>query len=179
MPNIFIMSGLPFSGKSTLSKQIAMSLGIPRISFDETWVQVEQEHGSVPGSDDIERWKYINRMCEDNARKFLSEGTSVVYDNLGSNLGQRDKIRKLANEEGATSKVIYVDIDKEEVIRRREANLELKERAQVSDQNFDRALATFEPPEKGEDALVYTSTQDVNTWIEIEINKRRGVFENE
>lgn len=179
MPNIFIMCGLPFSGKSTLSKQIAISLGIPRISFDETWIQVEQEHGSVPGLDDIERWKYINRMCEDNARKLLSEGSSVVYDNLGSNFDQRDKIKKLAGGEGATSKVIYIDIDKEEAIRRREANLELKERAQVSDQNFDRALATFEPPERGEDALVYRSFQDVNTWIETEINKRKGVFENE
>mgnify|MGYP001589015735 CR=1 FL=1 len=35
MANIFIMSGLPFSGKSTLSKKIAERLDIPRISFDD------------------------------------------------------------------------------------------------------------------------------------------------
>ena len=174
MPSIFIMSGRPFSGKTTLSKKISERLGIPRVSFDETWMQVEQEQGKVPGIDDTERWKYINRMCEENARKFLVEGSSVVYDNLGSSFEQRGKIRKLASEEGANSKVVYLDMDNEEVIKRREANLELKERAQVSDENFYRALETFEPPRNGEDVLFYEPSQDIEVWIDREFSLRRN-----
>lgn len=117
MPNLYIMSGLPFSGKSTLSRRISERLDIPRISFDETWIKIEKEKSEVPGSSDIEKWKYINGVCESEARKFLAEGSSVVYDNLGSNFEQRDKIRQLAGMEGAESQVIYLDVDKKEAIR--------------------------------------------------------------
>lgn len=173
------MSGLPFSGKSTLSREISEKLGISRISFDETWIKTEEEKGEVPGSSDIEKWKYINEICEVEARKLLAEGSSVVYDNLGSNFEQRDKIRQLAEKEGAKSRVVYLDVDKEEVIRRREANLELKQRAQVSDKNFDNALETFEPPREGEDVLRYSPSQDIELWIDTELRPKTGELETE
>lgn len=177
MPNIYIMSGLPFSGKSTLSRIISERLDIPRISFDETWIKTEKEKGEVLGSSDIEKWKYINEMCEAEARKFLVVGSSVVYDNLGSNFEQRDKIRQLAEKVGAESQVVYLDVEKEEVVRRREANLELKQRAQVSDKNFDNALETFEPPRESESVLRYTPSQDMELWIDTEL--KTGEFERE
>jgi predicted kinase len=173
------MSGLPFSGKSTLSRAISERLDIPRISFDETWIQIEKDQGVVPGSDDIERWKYINKVCEENARKLLIEGTSVVYDNLGSNFEQRDKIRQLAEKEGAESKVVYLDVEKEEVVKRREANLELKARAQVSDKNFDNALESFEPPREGENVLRYEPSQNIELWIDNELRPKTGELETE
>ncbi len=166
------MSGLPFSGKSTLSRKISERLNIPRISFDEAWTKVEKEQGRVPGTTEVEKWKYINNECEIEAGKFLSKGSSVVYDNLGSNLEQRDKIRRLAEKEGAKSQVVYLDVEKEEVIRRREANLELKQRAQVSDENFDNALETFEPPRENENILQYSPSQDMELWIDTELSTR-------
>lgn len=172
MARVFIMSGLPFSGKTTLSKSIASHLGIPRISFDETWLEIEKEKGSIPGSDSVEQWKYICEVCEEKTKQLLESGTSVVYDNLGSTREQREKIKGLAGEAGAESKVIYVDIPKDEVTKRRERNLTVKERAQVSDENFDNALTQFEPPTESEDYLAYRPTEEINAWLEREFADR-------
>ena len=172
MARVFIMSGLPFSGKTTLSKSLASYLDIPRISFDETWLEIEREKGSIPGSDGVEQWKHICGVCEEKAKHFLEKGVSVVYDNLGSTREQREKIKKLADEVGAEPKVIYVDISKEEVTKRREQNLTLKERTQVSDENFDNALRQFEQPIENEDYLSYRPTEEITTWLEREFGNR-------
>lgn len=172
MARVFIMSGLPFSGKTTLSKSLANHLGIPRISFDETWLEIEKEKGSIPGSDSVEQWRYICKVCEEKAKHLLGGGTSVVYDNLGSTREQREKIKKLADEVRAESRVIYVDITKDEVTKRRERNLTAKERAQVSDENFDNALKQFEPPTEGENHLSYRPTEEIKVWLEREFGNR-------
>src|SRR5687767_6184222 len=165
MVTLFIMSGLPFSGKSTLSRKMSEQLGIPRISFDETWLKVEKEQSSIPGSDDIERWRYINKVCEEQAQQLLKEGKSVVYDNLGSSFDQRQRMRDLASEVNAISKVVYVNVDKETVAKKREGNLTTQERAQVSDHDFNQALENFEAPRQDEKALIYDPLEDMEKWI--------------
>lgn len=172
MAKVFIMSGLPFSGKSTLSKSLAKYLDIPRISFDETWLEIETERGSIPGSDAIEQWRYVCKVCEDKTKRLLESGTSVVYDNLGSSKKHRDEIKQLANEAGAESKIVYVDVSKEEVTKRRERNLDTKERHQVSDENFDTALKQFEPPTEGEIYLAYNPIEKVADWLDREFGNR-------
>lgn len=175
MSKIFIMSGLPFSGKTTLSKSLASFLDIPRVSFDETWLEIEKEKGLIPGSNNVEQWKYICQVCEEKTRSFLKQNMSVVYDNLGSTREQRGHIRQLAKESEAESKVIYVDISKEEVIKRKERNLALKERAQVSDENFDNALKQFETPDESEDYLAYRPTEEIAIWLEREFGKQSKI----
>lgn len=168
MAQVFIMSGLPFSGKTTLSKSLASHLGIPRISFDEAWLEIEKEKVSIPGSDSVKQWQYICQVCEEKIRRLLEGGTSVVYDNLGSTREQRESIKGLADDLGAESKVIYVDISKDDVTKRREQNLIVTERARVSDENFDNALKQFEPPTEGENYLAYRPTEKITTWLERE-----------
>ena len=171
MAKVFIMSGLPFSGKSTLSRELSQQLGIPRISFDETWIEVENTNGSIPGESGVDKWKYICNVCELKTKEYLEGGVSVVYDNLGSTVEQRSKIRDLAVEASAESEVIYVAASKEEVISRRERNLKAKERAQVSDENFDNALENFEPPTETEKPRIYYPTQTMDSWIEQEFRR--------
>lgn len=179
MARLYIMSGLPFSGKSTLSRDIAKRLGIERISFDETWLDVEEKMGEIPGNDEVEKWKHVNKVCEERAVELLRRGESVVYDNLGSHYDHREKMRELASEAEATSRVVYVDVDKKEVRRRREGNLTTKDRAQVSDENFEKALKTFEPPRESEPTLAYKSSQNSKDWIDIELSQISGDLERE
>lgn len=170
MVTLYIMSGLPFSGKSTLSRKISEQLKLPRISFDEAWLEVEQKEGVVPGVNDVEQWMYINKTCEERALQLLRDGHSVVYDNLGSEYKHREKMRNIANEAEASSKIVYLDVGKKEVNRRREINLSSKERHQVSDENFDKALKTFEPPRENEITIIYNPLQDMEAWIDTEFS---------
>src|SRR4030043_834868 len=104
---LYIMCGLPFSGKTTLSKIISNFLNIPRISFDETWLEIEKDKGIIPGGNSVEQWKYICKECEEKARQYLLQNISVVYDNLGTTIQQREDMRDLAKDAGAEPKVVY------------------------------------------------------------------------
>lgn len=161
MSTLFIMSGLPFSGKSTLSKKISQSLGIKRISFDEVWVDIPV----IPGNDDIEKWRYISQKCDDLVVDELKNNRSVIYDNLGDRPNNRDKMRQLAINNNADFKIIYINISKEKVINRRQENLKLQSRAQVSDENFNNALNSFEIPTPSENPIIYNSNQNIEEWI--------------
>jgi adenylate kinase family enzyme len=171
MPKIYIMCGLPFSGKSTLSKEISDYLAIPRISFDEEWQEEEKKNGKIPGVDGIEQWKFVSQLCEQKVSESLKRGISVIYDNLGDNSTNRNHIKDLAQQNQSEAIIIYLDISKEEVIRRRELNLKSQERNQVSDENFDRAISSFEPPTETENIIKYTPNQDIKLWLQNEFSQ--------
>lgn len=161
MAVLFIMSGLPFSGKSTLSKKISETLGIKRISFDEVWVNTP----NIPGNNDIEKWQYISQECENTVIEELKNNRSVVYDNLGDRSEHRDKMRQIAKNNHADFKIIYINISKAEVIKRREANSKTGYRHQVSDFNFNTALDSFCPPTHSENPIIYSPNQDIEGWM--------------
>ena len=69
--NLIIMCGLPFSGKTTLSKQIAKHTKSKRVSFDELWIELE----SKVNSKDVNQlsWDFVvseakKRMVEKSKR---------------------------------------------------------------------------------------------------------------
>ena len=161
MSTLFIMSGLPFSGKSTLSKEISQHLGIKRISFDEVWVNTP----NIPGDNDIEKWQYISRKCEDLVVTELLNNRGVVYDNLGDRFEHRQRMRQLAINNHADFKLIYINISKEEVIKRRAQNILSTARHQVSDFDFNNALNSFEIPTPSENPIIFTPDQNVEEWI--------------
>lgn len=159
MSTLFIMSGLPFSGKSTLSKKISQSLGIKRISFDEVWVDSEKLNNFVP------TWENITQKCEDIVADELKNNRSVIYDNLGDKPNNRDKMQQLALANNADFKIIYINISKEEVLKRRQENLLTQSRHQVSDFNFNTALDSFSPPTPSENPTIFTPNLNVEEWV--------------
>lgn len=161
MSTLFIMSGLPFSGKSTLSKEISHHLGITRISFDEIWFNTP----IIPGKNDIEKWKFISQKCEDLVIDELKNNRSVIYDNLGDNPTNRNKMKDLATNAGADFKIIYINISKTESINRRLQNITKKDHHPVSDKDFNSALNTFEPPTPSENPIIYNPSKNVEEWM--------------
>ena len=159
MITLFIMSGLPFSGKTTLSKQIAQSLGIKRISFDEVWIESEKILDFIP------TWENISQKCEDIVVDELKNNISVIYDNLGDRLNNRDKMRQLVQKNNANFKLIYINISKEESKLRRQNNLLLKDHHLVSDTDFNNALNSFEVPTLSENPIIYNQNQNIEEWI--------------
>lgn len=159
MVTLYIMSGLPFSGKTILSKKIAEYLGIKRVSFDEVWVESEKIIDFVP------TWENISQKCEDLVVEELKNNRGVVYDNLGDRPNNRDKMRRLAIANNADFKIIYINISTKDSIKRRQNNLSLKDHHPVSDENFNNALSTFETPLPSENPIIYDPNQNIEEWV--------------
>ncbi len=165
MSTLFIMCGLPFSGKTTLSKKISELLNITRVSFDEVWLMTEKQLGHVPGINGTEQWKFVCHKCEEIIKNELHTGQSVVYDNLGDNIYNRRQMKNLASKSNSLFKIIYINVDKETAIERRNKNFITKQRSLVTDENFNKALNTFQPPKKTENFCVYRPDQNEKQWI--------------
>lgn len=153
------MCGLPFSGKTTLSKAISEYLNIPRVSFDEVF-------GEKVRNNSVVEWEKVTQICEDKIGDILKSGSSVIYDNLGDRFEHRERARNLAERNGAKVVVVYIKVSKDEVIKRRIDNLTTQDRHQVSNENFDNALNNFETPKNDEKVVVFDQDQDVESWIE-------------
>ena len=84
MATLFIMCGLPFSGKTILSKKIAERFGIKGISYDELWKEIHDNEGHDPN------WEELCSIAEARIAAELKAGRSVVYDVLNDTKGNKD-----------------------------------------------------------------------------------------
>lgn len=164
-PTLYIICGLPYSGKTTLSKRIANSewTRSERISFDDLYQEKKSSLGK--GSSKVTEWEYITRIAQGRIKHALKNHMSVVYDNTNDRYNQRVTLRSIAEKSGASVKVVYVDTPLEVVKKRREDNKVSKERHDVSQDNFDNAIKGFQPPTPDEHAIVYKIDKDIESWL--------------
>lgn len=97
--------------------------------------------------------------------QFLKGGKSVLYDCANLDRESRDRLRKLASDNGFLSKVIFVDIPIEVVKERWQTNRLSKERFDLPDKIFQEAFDSWEPPTENEQPIRYTQDMDLETWI--------------
>ena len=72
----YILVGLPFSGKTTLSKAISEKLDIPRVNLDE--VKFEMGFEGVSDNDMThEQWKEIFDETDKRVVEYLKQGKSL------------------------------------------------------------------------------------------------------
>src|SRR5215831_13921304 len=103
MPNLYILCGLPFSGKSTLAQQLALATGSVLVSYDALWWEKKRETGDSWGFD------ALCHLAEARLAEALEDGVSAVYDTLNNSKGWRDRLRRLAARHGARSVVVYLN----------------------------------------------------------------------
>lgn len=111
-----------------------------------------------------EQWAMIHAKAEERARHLLNQGRSVVYDTTAFNKDQRDALRNLARQCGATPVVIAVKIERNEAFRRWQTNNETRERFTVHLDDFNMCAEAFKFPH-GEPHLTYEAGQNIETWV--------------
>lgn len=164
MVKVYIMCGLPFSGKTILSKRIASFDHATRVSFDELWVELEHADANFPGPG-VRGWEYVCQKAEDEIERLVQEGNDVVYDNLNIRKEHRDRIRAIASQYNAAAVVVYLNASVDEV-RKREAQNKLNlARHSVQSENFKNAVDQFEAMQEDEYFLVYNSKTPVDFWL--------------
>lgn len=164
MPILYILCGLPFSGKTILAKKLAEKFGFEQVSIDE----IRFAHG-FPWEDSkitAKDWQKIFDESYQRTQEFLQNGKSVLYDSANQDRVSRDRLRKLAKEVGVAAKVIWLDIPLEIIKKRYKENTITQERFHLPEKFFNMAVNTYEVPKKDENVIRYTNAMDFNVWAE-------------
>jgi len=163
MPTMYILCGLPFSGKTTLAKQIVAARDMAHVNIDH----IKADEGYFVSDDQVPDadWAGIYDVVHASLLMPLRLGRDVLYDASNLTRKERDEMRELATSRGFDAKLIYVATTEAVVRQRWQANKANPTRFDLPSVVLDEAIATFEEPSRDEDALVYAPTQDVTRWI--------------
>lgn len=162
---LYILCGLPFSGKTTLAKKIAEYTGSKLIAFDQLWLELEKDTNVAPLLKGDEGWRLIRRVAKERIAESLKNSRSVVYDDINVRLEHREELREVARQHGAIPVVVYVDTPLAIREKREKENLLTKRRHDVDQVNSRKALAQFEEPGPPEDVTVFSSENNLEEWL--------------
>ncbi len=150
MATLYLMVGLPCSGKTTRARELENELSALRLTPDE-W------HVGLFGSDIYDpehekRHNLIESLLWGIARRALSLGTSIILDFGFWARKEREYFRAQAREVGARSEVIFMNVREEELLRRlrhRNANL-TGEVAYIPEEMMRSWFPLFQEPDEEE-----------------------------
>jgi predicted kinase len=155
-PKLYIMCGLPFSGKSYTGKKIAELIDGEFLSYDELWVELDSSGDKNPS------YERLSELAQTRIRESLKNGRSIVYDTLNDTFGNRELLRKIAKEVGCEAITIYMNTSKEVINQRRQENEKTKERHSVTDETVEEYSAKFEAPIGEEKVIEIKPGDDIN-----------------
>jgi adenylate kinase family enzyme len=87
----YIFVGLPFSGKTTLSKAISERLGIPRVNLDEVKFELGFE-GVSDNNLSSEDWKRIFDETDRRVVEYLKQGKSILHETSWKKSGKETEL---------------------------------------------------------------------------------------
>lgn len=142
MPTLYLICGLPGSGKTTLARQLEVEKRALRLTPDEWMARIVGD-----GYDEQKRAEVESIQWEIAAR-VLSLGMNVILDFGFWGRDERDEYRARAHTLGARTEVRFLNVSKEELLKRlSERNSSgQKDVFQVTEQQLDSWLQLFQPP---------------------------------
>lgn len=159
-PVLYIVCGLPFAGKTTMSRTLAEGLeNAVHVEIDQ--VNTERGFGIDAALISPTEWAETYRLAYQRADEALSTGHDVVFDATNYSRAQRDILRMNANRQGADSAVIFVDVPAEECRERWRDNRVSGARYDVRDEDFERVVDKFDPPRPDERVILFLPDMSV------------------
>jgi len=153
MATLYLMVGLPCSGKTTRAKQLENEVAALRLMPDEWHVNLFGYYTyETYDPDHDRRHGVIESMLWRVAARALSLGTNVILDFGYWAMEERDDFRSCAKELGARSEVIFMDVDEEELIKRvRTRNVNLTNEIHYIPEDMMKSwIEFFQKPDKDE-----------------------------
>ncbi len=146
MATLHLVCGLPGSGKSTLAKRLEHELPGLRLTPDEWMARIVGNGTDEPKREAVEavQWEI--------AEKVLSLGVDVILENGFWAREERDDLRERAAALGADSKLHFLDVSKDELLKRlRSRNAALPpDTFSVTEAQLELWWGWFEPPTQDE-----------------------------
>ena len=164
---LYIMCGLPFSGKTTLARALANRCDCVHLDLDA----IARRKNLFPeeGIND-EQWGQVFREVYRQVTTLLTSGKSVICDAVNYDRVGRDRLRRIAQRSDSSVYVIYINLSIQELEQRRQANQAYHQRPPVRDKDFVELATEFEVPTTEENVLVYDGVQSIPEWMKDHIH---------
>ena len=142
MPTLHLICGLPGSGKSTLAEELQKKRPALRLIPDE-WM--ERIIGDGRNS---EKRKVVDAIQREIAEQALRLGVDVILETGFWSRKERDECRAMAKAAGAQAKLYFLDVPRDELVRRlEERNKNLPPHTfRVTAEDIDEWTPLFEKP---------------------------------
>lgn len=116
MATLYLMVGLPCSGKTTLARKLEREQSALRLTPDEWHIPLFGQDAEDPEHD--ARHTLIEAMLWNIASRALELGTNVILDFGFWAREEREDYRSRAKQLGASSEVHFLDVSADELMRR-------------------------------------------------------------
>lgn len=167
MHKLVILCGIPFAGKSTLAKALIARLnGSLRIDLDEIKFRL---FGSGVSDDSLTQadWDDIYKKMYREIASGLKDHT-VIHDTGNFTRGERSLVQSIARRSYGGFVTVFVDTPVSVARERLEANRIAHTRFDITDDQFQSAVAEMEPPDTSENLFRFTlgsSIEDLVRYI--------------
>lgn len=164
-PELIILCGLQFSGKTYIAEKIRQRSGAVIISFDEIYTGLvenfEKNGVSMP-----DRWDRVKRIAIERMKENLEQGNSVIWDSINPRREYRDELKNLAYQMGLKSTIIFVKTPMTTIKQRLEENKERQLRHSINTEDLERTVREMEEPTESEQAIIITPEEDLNSLLD-------------
>ena len=150
MATLFLICGLPGSGKTTLAKKLEQTHNALRLCPDEWITQILADPNDIAELDRLR--DPVESLQWDVAKRTLLLGVNVILENGFWSRKERDHFRSEAEALGADVVLHYLEVDLYELwsrISKRNADLP-PDTFHVSRENLEEWTRSFEPPSEDE-----------------------------
>ena len=162
IPTLYTITGLPYSGKTTLRKELIKHIDFELVSIDNIMDKSNMWREGHPTQDD---WDKAYSVAYEQLKTYLKANEDVVFDGGSLKFSERETQRNIAKKYGARHKLIYINTPRYEIIKRRLRNQKTKERGDLTDSEMEKAFNMFEEPRVNETPLEYSTPEDLKDWI--------------
>jgi predicted kinase len=138
LATLHLMVGLPFSGKTTLAKELERECSALRLTTDEWHVLLFGQDAKEPEHD--ARYTLIEAMLWKIAGRALALGVNVILDFGFWAREEREEYRSRAKQLGASSEIHFLDVPEDELWRRLE-----QRNSQPSEESFYISVKMMKP----------------------------------
>lgn len=161
MPDLFLLCGASFSGKSTLARALVEQRGVEWVSLDG----ILAERGLFGGEGlPPEVWEAAHAEAERRLARIAERGADAVLDDTLCFRWLRERYRREGERVGFRCTLIHLAISIEVVRARIAENARTGARRSLRPEVLEAHLASFEAPTPDEGAVCFEGG-DAGRWV--------------
>ncbi len=177
LPIVYMMLGLPGSGKTFFARQYAAEIGVPLIDIERLRHELFEEPSYAPDENRI-----VLSLADYMIEQFLSAGLSVVIDGMNETRARRHGLREQSRSYGARPLVIWVQTDVSTAFNRAHnrdrRNPNDKYAKELDDAEFERLTGKVKLPQH-EDYVVISGKHVFRNQMNVVKRKQKALETHE